>query len=150
VATSSFTTLKTGLLTLLSARAGLSGVQVSYAWPGDSQEQESIWLSEVRGTLAWASFGSPTRKPRFERYSLDVVIVVQGYESTPATVELRARALMGEIEDALADDVRAGLSATLPTLGIQPVSYDVSTMPLDPAGWGTQIKLVLEADSHLA
>jgi len=102
VATSTIPTLKKNLQTLLQARAGLTGVQVSYGYPGPEPEAEYIWLADAKGDQHAATIGTRSRN---ERYTLRILIYTQN--SDPAdqqTPTERAFALFAEIEAQLRTD----------------------------------------------
>lgn len=100
--------VKDALVTTLDARVGLDGVQVAREWPGDAIKAEAIWLGKVDGTHQIATMRAG-RKDRAEEYRLEVIVSVvkNGVEAA----EERAFVLLGEIESALADDPRIGLTS---------------------------------------
>lgn len=101
-------TVKDQLITVLRARAGLTGVQVERQWPGDTIKPEAIWLGKVDGAHVIATIKAG-RKARDEEYRLEAIVSVvkNGVEAA----EERAFVLLGEIESELADNPRIGLTS---------------------------------------
>lgn len=105
----SLITLKQALVTSLRARAGLTGVQVLYGpddftAPDDHVEDEAIWL----GDTIWIESEIPVMmigtKKVDETYELDwIVQVVRADGSTQEATDLRAVALLAELQQALAE-----------------------------------------------
>jgi hypothetical protein len=104
VAVSTVPALKSALLGVLQARAGLSGVQVTYGWPAAPQ-REFIVLYSVSGRQSFAALGHLSRE---ESYELQVVISVLSQGGVQQTITERAFALMAEIENALRADPTVG------------------------------------------
>lgn len=101
--------LKQALVTALRARSGLAGVQVLYGpddFPlgQDQVQDEAIWL----GDTTWLEseipvFNTGTKKVD-EVYQLEwVVQVIKADGSTQETADLRAVALLAELQQALAE-----------------------------------------------
>lgn len=104
MSTSTIPAFKAALLTQLQARAGLTGVQVSYGYPGPLPEPEYIWLADVSGSQQLAQMG---RRSREEDFSLTVLIKTEVSGVQPAdqkTATERAFTLMGELEAQLRTD----------------------------------------------
>lgn len=100
------------LVSQLALRAGLAGVQVSYAWPGDATARETLFTDNASGDIDIASLRGG-RKMRNEESTFSVVIRVEGPGADQATVDTRALTLGKEVEDLLADSPTA-LNAAVP------------------------------------
>lgn len=88
----------------LAARAGLSGVQVTYGWPGaDVAERERIFTNNPRGTHAPASLRTG-RVYRDEQMEFDIVLQVEGVGKSAQEADERAVVLGAEIEEYVADN----------------------------------------------
>jgi hypothetical protein len=105
----SLVALKQALITALRARAGLVGVQVLYA-AGDFQtgddhlEGEAIWLRNTE----WESSEFPVMRAGTKKvdevYALEVFVqVLKTDGSSQETADLRALALVAELQQALAE-----------------------------------------------
>lgn len=101
MATSSIPTLKANLVTQLSARGGLSGVQVSYGPPAPVQD-EYIWLGDTDGAQEYATYASPNQ--RHEAYQLQVVICKEMQGTGMQAADERCFALFAEVEAQLRTD----------------------------------------------
>lgn len=107
ITTSSIPTLKANLKAALQARAGLSGVQVSWGWPS-APAKEMILLGDVRdGTQDPAGMRS-TPHHRDETYSVEVTIWVERIGADQQSATERAFELAAEIEDELRNDLTVG------------------------------------------
>jgi hypothetical protein len=123
MATSTIPAFKSALLSRLQARAGLSGVQVTYGWPTGSVKRESIMLGGATGTQEFRTIGA-TQK--METYTLDVYItVIREGHARQQNADERALALMGELEDELRDDPTVNntvLTAEVGRIDLQPMA----------------------------
>lgn len=123
MATSTVTAFKAALLTQLQNRAGLSGVQVSYGWPGGAVKRESIMLGGVSGTQVFRTIGA-TQK--MEEYALTVYItVIREGAGRQQNADERALALMAEIENELRPGITVNntvLTAELGAFDLQPMA----------------------------
>lgn len=102
-------TVRAQLVSLLAARAGLAGVQVEYSHPLEGIDDEALYLGESRGTSQIPTVRAG-RKARQEQYIIDVWVEVNRDGPTPQDASERSWALVGEVEDMLADDPSLGLS----------------------------------------
>ena len=116
MASSTVPALKLQLRTNLAARAGLSGVQVTYGpptpqpgWGNDINTVEYVWIGDVQGTQAFSIFNASGGQ-RDEEYDLKIWISVTKATSPDdyQTAGNRAFALMAEIEN----EVRADHTVT--------------------------------------
>lgn len=107
--TSTTPTVKQAIVTVLAARAGLAGVQVKYAHPGNLIAFEAIFLGQARGRHDIAALRQG-RKPRDEEYAIDLFVAAGKDGGDVQASEARAFALLGEVESALADDPKLGTS----------------------------------------
>src|ERR1051325_1589894 len=94
--------VKAALVSLISAQ--LTNVQVSYGRPADSKlARECVYIAEATGEHSIPVFKAG-RKPREERYSIEVVVAVIKARGTITTAEARAFTLLAAVEDVVADD----------------------------------------------
>jgi hypothetical protein len=107
VAASSAPVVKANLLTILRARAGLSGVNVFWANPGTAIGQECIWLGKV-SDLESDDYLRPAPRRKQEDYTVEVIVWCVMDGDDPQTVETRWWALVGEVESALQADPTVG------------------------------------------
>lgn len=122
MATSTIPAFKAALLTALQARAGLSGVQVTYGWPSGQVKRESIMLGGVTGTQEFRTVGA-TQK--MENYSLTAYItVIKEGSALQQSADERALAIMAEIEAELRSDLTVGNTV----LTAQVARYDLEPM----------------------
>ena len=94
------------LVSVLRARAGLSGIQIEPAWPGNDAQDESMFLTFARVESEIASMRAG-RKARNEDPRIGLTIIAQMHDS-PSAARTRAYELFGEVEDALAEDPTLG------------------------------------------
>ena len=99
---------KRGLITLLRARAGLNGVQITYSPPGDTLENRNITLGETRGTQEITSIKGG-RQRRTETYTIDVVVTVATADGSQEDADEDAEVWAGEVESAVAETPNLGL-----------------------------------------
>lgn len=150
---STIPTVKARIITLLVARAGLSGVSVTYAWPGTSAAAEQMFFGETQAVDHEIANIRAGRKQRQETYDLGLVIQVLKPGSTAltaSTVESRAFALAQEVENMLADD---------PTLAIGPPSGALQWAHVDSIespvlvpfekGWGAELTVRIRCHARL-
>lgn len=139
-------TFRSALLAALQARAALAQVQTGYSHPGDTREDESIYLGEVRGTSEVPLIRAG-RKKREERYTLDVWFDVDAVGPDAQTASERAWSLYGELEDILADDPTVGLGAPFwAALGdfTETLMFDESRR-----GWGSLLRAGIDVEARL-
>lgn len=104
--TSIRTAAKARLATVLTA--ALSGVQVSYGWPGQDVARETVYIGKTRGAYEHAGFQAG-RKQREDRFTVDVWFVAANPgQATPLVAEQRVETLFAALDTALADDPRIG------------------------------------------
>lgn len=152
--TSAIPAVKTQLVAVLGARAGLAGVSVSYSWPGTMMPQggsaiEAIFLGSASSVEVIPAMKAG-RKIRQETIDLDVVIwVIRPADGPDAASgsETRAYELMAELENALADDTQIGLSSTA-LQWAEITGHHVDHAPAQK-GWGTQIIAKVRCHSRL-
>jgi len=97
--------LKAALFTALGARAGLSGVTISYGAPLPSAPREFIALGDISGSQEFAALGA-LRKD--ETYTLTVYCSVLREGNQQQTCTERAFTLASELEDLLRADPTVG------------------------------------------
>lgn len=139
-------TVRAAIVALLAARAGLAGVQVGQSHPGEALEGETVFLGDSRGTSGIATIRA-ARKARQEAYTVDVWVEVNRDGPTAQTASERAWALVGEIDDMLADDPSLGL--TQPFWAVlaeheQSVYFDDSTR-----GYVSRIRVGINCEARL-
>lgn len=99
------------------ATAGLGGVRAFQSWPGPDAAREMV----VFGEVTWDEYEIATikagRQRRDEDWNVEFEVFVVGHADTsptaPGPARDRAFAIMAAIEDSLADNVRAGLAASV-------------------------------------
>lgn len=141
---STVVTVKKAMVTTLQARAGLAGIQVSYAHPGDKLEPDSIWMGDVRGHHEIAALRAG-RKVRNEEYTLDVIVSVLKAGGDVQDAEDRAFVLFIEVEGALADDPRLGGTV----LEWAKAGEFTTTVGMTETGGLAEIKLGVECRARL-
>lgn len=105
--------LKAALFTALGARAGLSGVTISYGAPLPSAPREFIALGDISGSQEFAALGA-LRKD--ETYTLTVYCSVLREGNQQQTCTERAFTLASELEDLLRADPTVGGSVRVAQL----------------------------------
>lgn len=106
MAASSAPAVKASLLTILRARAGLTGVQIEWSLPAVLQ-QEAIWLGKVSDRET-DEFLRPNPRAKQEDYTIECIVFCQLDGDDPQTVETRWWTLVGEVEAALQADPTVG------------------------------------------
>lgn len=101
----------------------LSGVQVSYGEPVTSQKERVVFGPAVEGEHEPVALKDGRRK-RDETYRMDVVVTVSS-KAHPIQSEARAAAILGVVEDVLADD--PDLSGTPGVLWAIPTGVEMDT-----------------------
>lgn len=138
--------VRAALVALLQARPGLAGVQVGYSHPGDALERESMFLGGTRGRHDPANLRAG-RKHRDEAYTLDVWVDVSADGPTAQPASERAWALIGELEDVLADDPSLGLGQPLwAVLGECDDGHDFDE---ETRGWKARIRAGVDIKARL-
>lgn len=111
MSSSSINTVIPTLVTLLQARAGLSGVSVVEG-PGEPsvmEREEVIMVLDADGDQSVRALNATTQ-PRNEEYDLAIVVSVVGEtRNDQATLRARCFALVAEIEAQLRSDPHLGL-----------------------------------------
>lgn len=110
--TSMIPTVKARVLELLADRAAFAELQLSYSHPATALERSGLWLGETTGRHEISAIRSG-RKPRTETFELDTFIYVWQPAGKPQEAESEAFALMGEVEDMLADAPQLDLGPAL-------------------------------------
>ena len=126
MATSTVTAFRAALVSQLTARAGLSGVQVVYGVPAGALSREHILLGNVSGTQEYVTVGA---SHKYEDYDVTVHIGVlrEGVQQQPC--DERALALMAELEQQLRDDLTVGntvLNAQLSRFEMEALASDTT------------------------
>lgn len=94
---------KQALVTALSARPRLAGVQISYGFPDTEIWDESIWIEGARAELGIPTMTVGTKRVE-ENYSLTVACQVLRTQAEGQDVaDLRAAQLLVELQQALAE-----------------------------------------------
>ena len=146
--TSSVPTVKNTLKTLLAARVALSGVQLTWAYPGiDKIARESLFfdrteLSEVSGQLG--------NQRRHETYTQYMYVCVKKETNDVQVVEQRAWTLVGEIEQQLRTDASLALT---PANGVQSVVVQFAGAESEcyqqDQGWSCEIRVALNVQARI-
>lgn len=143
--------MKQALVTALRARPGLAGVQVLYGvddFPegDDHLEQESIWFGEA----TWPDTEIPTMrggtKEVDETYELSWVIeVIKSDGSLQEAADLRGKALLVELQQALAENPQPSAEVLWAELKIRRhIPGQVA-----PGGHGARFEGVIEVRARL-
>lgn len=147
-------TVKQRLATLL---ADACTVPVTYAWPGKSTAPEAVFLGphpETADVRLDRSSQVPTikagRKQRQEEYTVRITVwSFRGDLTSDGAQECEQRAfdIANDIEDAVADDPRLGLAASV----IQHATIDQTSSTLFPfnAGWACELAIDLLVAARL-
>ena len=110
--------VKAAVVSLLTDRLTLEGVQVAYAHPGGRVASKRIvYCGRVTSTSTIATMRAG-RKTRDEELRVEVHIEVVGDGLDQETVDDDALSIGGELEDALADDPRLGTTGELQWLTV--------------------------------
>jgi len=136
------------LKTLLAARGGLTGVQLTWAYPGiDKIQRESLFfdrteLSEVSGQL-----GNQTRHETYTQY---MFVCVKKETNDVQVVEERAWTLVGEIEQQLRTDASLALGPAnnLKSLVVQFAGAEAECYQQDQ-GWSCEIRVALNVQARI-
>jgi len=99
--------VKRALFTWLAAAPELAGVQVSYAWPGRSQDRECIYGGFPEATQRYAVM-TAGRKPRDEDATILIRIEVAQPGNDVQAADQRVEELGAVLETLLADNVTLG------------------------------------------
>ena len=110
--TTTIPAFKSALVAALQASSALTGVQVSYGNPGDTQRSESIWVGDTRSQQQPSAMKSlPVR--RDEEYTTDVVVEITQPRATQENVDLRAATLAAAVETVIAENPSLGVNGVL-------------------------------------
>ena len=93
--------MRSALVTLLSNRTGLAGVQIGYGMPPGALQREHMLLGIVDASQEYRAIGT-TRK--FEDYTVTLHIGVVREGTNQQAADERALALLAQVEAALRDD----------------------------------------------
>lgn len=119
--------MRAALVTALSARAGLSGVQIVYGMPPGALQREHILLGPVDGTQEYRALGTARK---FDDYTVTLYITAMREGTNQQAADERALAIMAEVEDEVRTD---------PTVGGTVLTAEVSRYRLEPlAGEGAR------------
>jgi len=131
---------KAAVLAVLAARAGLTGVTLSWAGPTKDEDyvEEMVFLGDVESTSDWAELGTGRRT---EDFTVAITVYVERWGDDPQATEERAYALWDEIEDALRDDLltQGGMLRSAGVFKFNGISRAVSTGPSTPEKWGARV-----------
>lgn len=115
MASSVIVALRQAVITGLQAQAGLSGVQVTYGWPGDDLAQRTrIFTNRARAEQSPASLRAG-RTYRDEAGSFDVIIQVAQVAGSAYDADTTAIGLGLVVEEWIADN-RTAVVASVPGL----------------------------------
>lgn len=136
---------KAALVDALRDRPAMSGVQVSYSWPGKTVKRESVWCAKATGTSSVPTMKAG-RKARDETYVLEVIVevIVEGKDQQQA--DERALELAAEIENVAADDPRLGTDFLL-SLTVE--NHDLDEGGPTDTGYGARVRLGLRCNARL-
>lgn len=101
--------VQAALVTLLAARAGLAGVQVSDGYSGDDETQaETIFTGDARSVGELVAGLKAGRTYYQETAEVDVVILVKVPGGSPRDAKARAQVLCKEVAACVADNRTLG------------------------------------------
>lgn len=134
---------KRALITILNARAGLSGVQVAYGYLNDSAQlqDENINVGKVRFNQEWGALGNRRRE---ESYRVELIIVVKREGDDQQGTEERMWAVLAEVEQALRADPTLGGAVRVSEL----TEGDQDNWP-DSEGWFSQVTAQITCQASL-
>lgn len=98
---------KSALVDALSARAGLTGVQVSYGFPNQEVSDEAIWLQDANSNNSIPTYKAGASVKVEEVYTVTVACQVLMSQGEPQeTADARAVELLREVQQAVAENPR--------------------------------------------
>lgn len=124
--------------------AALPGVQVSWAYLGESARDTSIWLGEARGQVVYQLMRTG-RKPRTETTDVDVVIERRLSGGTQQQADTAVLDLSQTIEEMVADDPTLGV-AGVQQAGVSAHSLVGGTLDV---GHGARLTLTITYTARL-
>lgn len=137
---------KQALVTLLSARSGLTGVVVSYGYPGDDQAgTETVFTTNARaqdvpsGLKAGRTFYQETGE-------FEVRVFVKKPDGAPTATEARCEALATEVTQCVADNRTLGSVPGLNAVTLD--RWDMQSM-YGVTGTITEINLTFKYQARL-
>lgn len=141
MAASTAPSIKAALLSLLRADSGLSGVQCSYADPGQEVAQEAIFFARTLQTEQPDSFGQRKQK---EQYDIEVVVGVTMDGNDPEACEERCWALVARLETIVRanNGVSGSLSAAMTNAAGYVAMGGISMDPFTAVG-GSRVAVAL-------
>lgn len=147
-----------GTTALATASTSGGPLQMSYAWPGANADQETVFLGrhpdDPRNSLDFSQALAginPGRRSRDEEYDVEISIWTFRPDLTAAdaaAAELRAFTISALLENAFANDVRSGLTATATIHAIY-VVRGVSVLQTEGSGWRCQLVLTVHVNARL-
>ena len=126
MATTTITAMRAAFIALLTARSGLSGVQIGYGMPPGALQREHILLGPVDATQEYRALGT-TRK--FEDYTVSLFISVTREGVQQQTADERALTLLAEVDACLrANPTVSGtvLTAELARYRLEPLASETT------------------------
>jgi hypothetical protein len=145
--------VKQALVTALRARPGLDGVQVLFAaddfLPGDDHvEDEAIWFGDTEWIESEIQVWNTGTKKIDEVYAVDwVVQVVKADGSLQEAADVRARALLVELQQALAETPQVSAEVFW---GLLRMRRHATGQVLSGPGHGSRFEGVIEVKARLA
>lgn len=124
MATSTIPAFKDALVTRLSARTGLDGVQVTYGLPAGAVKREHIIIGGANGSQEYRTIG---HLHRMEEYVVQVYVNVIREGVQQQACDERCFALLAEIEDELRTDPTCNntvLTAEVASLNLESLATD--------------------------
>lgn len=126
MATSTATAFRAALITALSARSSLTGVQIGYGMPAGALSREHMLLGNLTGTQEFRAIGAQHKFEEFEQ-TMHIGVVREGQQQQAC--DERAFALMAELEDVLMDDLTVGgtvMTAELSGYRLEPLASETT------------------------
>lgn len=160
--TSTLVTVKDQLVTKFTTALATSSrtggqVSVTYAWPGPDTDEESVFIGyhpQIQATVIEIEQEIPNikagRKQRQETYRIPVTIwefYPEADASEARDPEAQAFAVLGDLEDELADDPLIGLSSA--TIHLSSSHGIQSTLAPFGSGWVCELVFTIEVQARL-
>lgn len=98
--------IKRRIVEVLNHASGLTGVQVSYGYPGAATRNEAVWFGPPAGDRAQTDFGTP-RPGRDDVWTLPLVVAVAGFASE-LEADRRCQEIVTAVDDALYTGTQLG------------------------------------------
>jgi hypothetical protein len=144
--TSIRTAVKTRLVDLLTD--ALNPVQVSYGWPGQDLQDESVFCGQTTGQVTVADFRAG-RKTRDDTFTVEVFFLAMKPGQTAAQAEERAEELYGSLETALAENPKLGDLPGVIHVAQLGNEVEIKSAP-STEGWEAEVRAVITVKTRVS